>query len=80
MYSYKTSVNGKEKEKLLSDNFLNFHLMFECEIHDKNIKFVNFTINVRKSRRQPQCTLQLVWCIDIYYVNFNLYPTPQTKI
>jgi hypothetical protein len=47
-----------KKEKLLQ---VNFNLTFKCQLYFTEItNLLQFTINVPKSHRQPQCTLQLV--------------------
>ena len=55
-----------KKDKLLTYSKFNFgfNLMFKGQICYTEMKnLLQFTIDIRKSRRHPQCTLQLV-CED----------------
>ena len=62
---YKSVVNcNKEREINYCWFNFNFNLMFKWQISSAEMTdLLQFTTNVRKSHRQPQCTLQLV-CED----------------
>jgi hypothetical protein len=62
IYKYKSIVNGnKEREITFCWFNFNFNLRIKWQIcYTEITNVLQFTINVKKSHRQPQCTLQLV--------------------
>jgi len=66
--------NGNE-ETTYCQFYFNLNSMFKLQIFHKEKKLLQLTINVRKSHRQRQCTLQLVCGNRVLFVSVELHFT-----